>query len=275
MSVSVTGLAKVPWAYLGLSVGLAPARRMHLHAARVDSSAGVVLYDRGVPETTGLEDTLVRGYRQLALETPARPRDAVLRALDIVFSTFFLLISLPISLLLALVVVVTSGLPVLYRGERVGRSGHVFTMFKFRTLRRGAEHRLGTHLGEDLVEATESRVHADRPLAQGDTARRDSAVRQRPPRRHESRRAASDSAGLLRGARARAAVVLAAARRPPRTDRVRAGASRLRDVDGREARARPRVDRRPLGPALPPHALRDRLARASSSRSSGIFGRRA
>jgi lipopolysaccharide/colanic/teichoic acid biosynthesis glycosyltransferase len=29
-------------------------------------------------------------------------------------------------------------------------------MFKFRTLRRGAEHRLGTHLGEDLVQATQS-----------------------------------------------------------------------------------------------------------------------
>jgi lipopolysaccharide/colanic/teichoic acid biosynthesis glycosyltransferase len=109
-----------------------------------------------VPETTGLEDTLVRGYRQLALETPERPRDAVLRALDIVFSALFLVLSLPISLFLSLVVVVTSGLPVLYRGERVGRGGHVFTMFKFRTLRRGAEHRLGTHLGEELVEATQS-----------------------------------------------------------------------------------------------------------------------
>jgi lipopolysaccharide/colanic/teichoic acid biosynthesis glycosyltransferase len=29
-------------------------------------------------------------------------------------------------------------------------------MYKFRTLRRGAERRLGTHLGEDLVEATQS-----------------------------------------------------------------------------------------------------------------------
>jgi lipopolysaccharide/colanic/teichoic acid biosynthesis glycosyltransferase len=109
-----------------------------------------------VPETARLEDTLVRGYRQLALETPARPRDAVLRALDIVFSAFFLIISLPIWLLLGVLVVATSGPPVLYRGERVGRGGRVFTMFKFRTLRRGAERRLGTHLGEELVEATKS-----------------------------------------------------------------------------------------------------------------------
>ena len=107
-------------------------------------------------ETSRLEDTLVRGYRQLALDTPARPRDAVLRALDIVFSAALLLLTLPISLLIALLVVVTSGPPVLYRGERVGRGGRVFTMYKFRTLRRGAERRLGTHLGEELVAATQS-----------------------------------------------------------------------------------------------------------------------
>jgi lipopolysaccharide/colanic/teichoic acid biosynthesis glycosyltransferase len=109
-----------------------------------------------VPETARLEDTLVRGYRQLALETPDRPRDAVLRALDVVFSAVLLLVTLPISLAIGLLVVVTSGPPVLYRGERVGRGGRVFTMFKFRTLRRGAERRLGTHLGEELVEATKS-----------------------------------------------------------------------------------------------------------------------
>ena len=112
------------------------------------------LYDRSVPETTRLEDTLVRGYRQLALETPARPRDTVLRALDILLSSLFLLLSLPISLAIGVLVLVTSGTPVLYRGERVGRGGRVFTMYKFRTLRRGAELRLGQHLGEELVQRT-------------------------------------------------------------------------------------------------------------------------
>jgi lipopolysaccharide/colanic/teichoic acid biosynthesis glycosyltransferase len=109
-----------------------------------------------VPETARLEDTLVRGYRQLALETPARPRDTVLRALDVVFSAALLILTLPFSLLIALVVVVTSGPPVLYRGERVGRGGRVFTMFKFRTLRRGAERRIGAQLGEELVQSTEA-----------------------------------------------------------------------------------------------------------------------
>jgi lipopolysaccharide/colanic/teichoic acid biosynthesis glycosyltransferase len=109
-----------------------------------------------VPEKTRIEDTLVRGYRQLALATPDRPRDALLRALDIALSALFLVLSLPVSLLISALVVITSGPPVLYRGERVGRGGRVFTMYKFRTLRRGAERRLGAHLGEELVERTRS-----------------------------------------------------------------------------------------------------------------------
>jgi lipopolysaccharide/colanic/teichoic acid biosynthesis glycosyltransferase len=109
-----------------------------------------------VPDTTGIEDTLIRGYRRLALETPARPRDVVLRVLDVVLSSLFLLVSLPISLAIAALVLVTSGTPVLYRGERVGRGARVFTMYKFRTLRRGAERRLGPYLGEELVQRTQA-----------------------------------------------------------------------------------------------------------------------
>jgi lipopolysaccharide/colanic/teichoic acid biosynthesis glycosyltransferase len=109
-----------------------------------------------VPDTTRIEDTLVRGYRQLALETPARPRDVVLRVLDVLLSTLFLLGSLPVSLPIALLLLATSGRPVLYRGERVGRGARVFTMYKFRTLRRGAESRLGPYLGEELVRRTQA-----------------------------------------------------------------------------------------------------------------------
>ncbi len=109
-----------------------------------------------MPEETRIEDVLVRGYSQLALETPARPRDVVLRALDVVLSGLFLLFSLPVSLLIGGLVLATSGTPVLYRGERVGRAGRVFTMYKFRTLRRGAEARLGAYLGEELVRRTQA-----------------------------------------------------------------------------------------------------------------------
>jgi lipopolysaccharide/colanic/teichoic acid biosynthesis glycosyltransferase len=109
-----------------------------------------------VPDSTRIEDTLIRGYRRLALETPSRPRDVVLRVLDVLLSSLFLLLSLPISLAIAALVLVTSGTPILYRGERVGRGAHVFTMYKFRTLRRGAETRLGPYLGEELVQRTQA-----------------------------------------------------------------------------------------------------------------------
>ncbi|HET7567583.1 MAG TPA: sugar transferase [Gaiellaceae bacterium] len=108
-----------------------------------------------MPDTT-VEDTLVRGYRQLARDTPARSRDGLLRALDLTLSVLFLVVALPLSLAIALLVLVTSGRPVFYRGERVGRGGHVFTMYKFRTLKPGAEQRLGPFLGEELVRRTQA-----------------------------------------------------------------------------------------------------------------------
>ena len=105
--------------------------------------------------TTRIEDTLVRGYSQLALETPARPRDAILRLLDVVLSTIFLVVALPLGLIIAVSILLSGGRPVFYRGERVGRGGHVFTMLKFRTLNADAETRLGPYLGEELVQRTE------------------------------------------------------------------------------------------------------------------------
>ena len=108
-----------------------------------------------MPETTRLEDTLIEGYRRLAQETPSRKPDTALRALDLALAALFLLVSLPLSLVIALLVLLSGGPPVFYRGERVGRGGHVFTMYKFRTLKPGAEQRLGPYLGEELVRLTE------------------------------------------------------------------------------------------------------------------------
>ncbi len=110
---------------------------------------------KGLASALIVEDTFIRGYRQLALETPARPRDAVLRLFDVVLSTVFLVCALPVVLPLTLVILATSGRPLFYRGERVGRGGRVFTMLKLRTLRADAETRLGPFLGEELVRRTE------------------------------------------------------------------------------------------------------------------------
>ncbi len=48
--------------------------------------------------------------------------------------------------------------PVLYRGWRVGRGGHLFQMLKFRTLAPDAEQRLGPFLGPELTQLTQNEV---------------------------------------------------------------------------------------------------------------------
>jgi lipopolysaccharide/colanic/teichoic acid biosynthesis glycosyltransferase len=105
-----------------------------------------------------LEDTLVRGYSRLAADSPHRRIDVELRALDLLLGLVFGLLLLPLALVLALVVLATTGRPVLYRGRRVGRGGRFFEMLKFRTLRRGAEERIGQYLGEELVRRTEAEL---------------------------------------------------------------------------------------------------------------------
>lgn len=105
-----------------------------------------------------LEDSLVTGYKRLASDAPHRRIDFELRALDIVFATLFGLVLLPAALLIALLVRVSCGAPVLYRGQRVGRGGRFFGMLKFRTLRSGAEERIGQYLGEELVRRTEAEL---------------------------------------------------------------------------------------------------------------------
>jgi lipopolysaccharide/colanic/teichoic acid biosynthesis glycosyltransferase len=84
--------------------------------------------------------------------------DIALRGLDLLIAGSALLVLSPLLGLLALATLLTSGRPVLYRGERVGRAGHVFTMYKLRTLRSGAEARLGNVYGEELSERTEQEV---------------------------------------------------------------------------------------------------------------------
>jgi lipopolysaccharide/colanic/teichoic acid biosynthesis glycosyltransferase len=108
--------------------------------------------------TSGLEDTLVSGFTRLASDAPHRRIDAELRVLDIVLATLFGLVALPFAIVIALLVLVTSGRPVLYRGDRVGRRGRFFQMLKFRTMKVGAEERIGQYLGTELIEATDAEL---------------------------------------------------------------------------------------------------------------------
>jgi lipopolysaccharide/colanic/teichoic acid biosynthesis glycosyltransferase len=98
--------------------------------------------------------SLAEQYSVMASEAFAPRRvDIALRGLDLIIAGTALLLLSPLLGLLALATLLTSGTPVLYRGERVGRAGRIFTMY-----RRGAEERLGNLYGEELSRRTEEEV---------------------------------------------------------------------------------------------------------------------
>ena len=102
-----------------------------------------------------MSESIAERYSRLARASSVdRTVDVALRNLDVLFAGLFLLLSLPVTLVIAALALATSGGPLFYRGERVGLGGRVFTMLKFRTLRRGAEARLGPYLGPELVART-------------------------------------------------------------------------------------------------------------------------
>ncbi|HEX3807945.1 MAG TPA: sugar transferase [Gaiellaceae bacterium] len=105
-----------------------------------------------------LEETLVSGYVRLASEAEHRRIDLELRILDVIFASFFGIVLIVPALAIAAIQLATSGRPVLYRGERVGRRGRFFHMLKFRTMKPGAEERIGQYLGEELVRHTDAEL---------------------------------------------------------------------------------------------------------------------
>jgi lipopolysaccharide/colanic/teichoic acid biosynthesis glycosyltransferase len=80
------------------------------------------------------------------------------RALDLVIAGTLLALTAPLIAGLMLLILVTSGRPVLYRGLRVGRAGRMFTMYKLRTLSPDAELRLGPYQATALDRRTEGEL---------------------------------------------------------------------------------------------------------------------
>jgi exopolysaccharide biosynthesis polyprenyl glycosylphosphotransferase len=72
------------------------------------------------------------------------------RAVDALLAGVFLVVLSPLFAVLALNILRRDGSPVLYRQTRVGLNGRRFTMYKFRTMLRDADQRLGEveHLNE-------------------------------------------------------------------------------------------------------------------------------
>jgi lipopolysaccharide/colanic/teichoic acid biosynthesis glycosyltransferase len=111
-------------------------------------------------------DSLVERYAQMSHAFQPGPVDHVLRGLDVVIAGTVAILTAPMMALIALALKLSSPrAPILYRGWRVGRGGHLFQMLKFRTLAPDAELRLGPYLGPELTQLTQREVSpVGRPL---------------------------------------------------------------------------------------------------------------
>jgi lipopolysaccharide/colanic/teichoic acid biosynthesis glycosyltransferase len=61
-------------------------------------------------------------------------RSGVKYIFDRVFASLAIILFIPLFLLIATVIMVNSGTPVIFRQKRAGRDGRLFTIFKFRTM---------------------------------------------------------------------------------------------------------------------------------------------
>lgn len=101
---------------------------------------------------TELPTFFEREYRQVLLESlnpswmvlgegfrQGFARAAIKRLFDLTVSGALLVLTLPVMVVTALCIFLESGLPILYRQERVGQGGRIFTVYKFRSMRNDAE----------------------------------------------------------------------------------------------------------------------------------------
>ncbi|HYN90202.1 MAG TPA: undecaprenyl-phosphate glucose phosphotransferase [Ardenticatenaceae bacterium] len=83
---------------------------------------------KGVP-LIGIKEPSLQGWNM-----------AFKRVMDIVIAAIGLVLSAPLLLLIALGIKVSSPGPILFKQTRVGRNGQLFTLYKFRSMRVGAEN---------------------------------------------------------------------------------------------------------------------------------------
>ena len=71
----------------------------------------------------------------------------VKRILDCILSLVGLIMLSPIFLLLAIFIRVRLGSPVIFQQKRPGKDGKIFVLYKFRTMTRSEERRVGKECG--------------------------------------------------------------------------------------------------------------------------------
>jgi exopolysaccharide biosynthesis polyprenyl glycosylphosphotransferase len=112
----------------------------------LEGSGVEMLVDPGLVEVAGprMHIRPLVGFPLLHVEEPhfTGPRRVVKRTTDILLTAVGLVVISPVLLLIALAIKLQDGGPVIFAQTRIGRGGAEFTMYKFRSMRTGAEHEL-------------------------------------------------------------------------------------------------------------------------------------
>lgn len=116
------------------------AERDAFALAGVDLEPEPVFWERHL-KRIDIDHLTPEWFAALDVRPPSRLQAVVNRAGDLGISLAFLVFTLPLMLLVALVVRLDSPGPVLYRQERVGLGGRKFVLLKFRSMNSNAEAR--------------------------------------------------------------------------------------------------------------------------------------
>lgn len=97
------------------------------------NKAYVITASASIPRISRWIDVTVPEFRGIHLFFMSK------RFVDLILAMTFIISFLPFYLFLAVLTFVSSRGPAIYKQQRVGRNGRIFTMYKFRSMKTGAE----------------------------------------------------------------------------------------------------------------------------------------
>lgn len=131
----------------------------------LEESATELVLATGLTSVAGprIHSRPVEGLPLMHVELPqyAGAKHVLKRLLDIALSFVALVVIAPILVVLALIIHKDSPGPVIFRQERIGRSGQPFTMYKFRSMVQSAEDDLATLLEMNEGAGPLFKIHDD------------------------------------------------------------------------------------------------------------------
>jgi lipopolysaccharide/colanic/teichoic acid biosynthesis glycosyltransferase len=108
-----------------------------MHTSKIDVVFAPSLYTKLLPDRINGDNSI--DFLSTFVGKKRDIEELLIRGLDILGSVFVLLVSVPAALLISFFVKVSSAGPVLYKQQRAGKDGKVFTLYKFRTMVENAE----------------------------------------------------------------------------------------------------------------------------------------